>query len=198
MHRHFLQLHIPIERRRIGITTHHRNGIVVQLLQVLKLDGVVTALDKTHAVEQVFAGELPQVRTRVVVPGVDQHVVAPLAQTEQRPGPGHLLKITGIAGARQCGTDYIGGQPAVHQGGVGERRPGIGDQPQLLRLNVLAYPEQTHQRNDSMQSRHAKKSLGGRQPNTFSAELDDHLPQSGRDLAQCHSRQRQPKQITQR
>ena len=63
-------------------------GVVVQLLKVLECNGIVTPLDETHAVEQVFAGKLPQVRARIVVPGVHQHVITSVAHPHQCPGPG--------------------------------------------------------------------------------------------------------------
>ncbi|MOA44484.1 hypothetical protein D3C78_1667720 [compost metagenome] len=99
----------------------------MQLLQVVVFDGCIPALEKADAIEQVFGRILPKLGALRVVPGIHQHVVAPFAQTQQRPGPRHLLEITGITGPRQRGADDIGGQSAIDQRSVSEGRPGIGN-----------------------------------------------------------------------
>ncbi|MNN46397.1 hypothetical protein D3C81_1607780 [compost metagenome] len=140
------------------------------MLQTVVLDRRVFALEKAHAIEQVLAGKLTQLFALVVVPGVDEHVVSPFAQSHQRPGPRHLLKFAGITGPGQCSADNIRGQATIDERGIRKRWPGISNQAQLFCCHPLSQQQQSSQGKGSMQSRHARKSLAGGQPFLFSAK----------------------------
>ena len=66
-----------------------------------------------------------------------------------------LLEITGVAGTGQGRADNIGRQPAVDQGGIGKRWPGIRDQAQTLCDRRLGQQQHSYQSNGTRKSRHA-------------------------------------------
>ncbi|MNP85617.1 hypothetical protein D3C76_1854310 [compost metagenome] len=51
------------------------------MLQIVEFDRRVFTLDKAHTVDQILAGKLAELGAFVGVPGIDQHIVAPLAHT---------------------------------------------------------------------------------------------------------------------
>ncbi|MNI72082.1 hypothetical protein D3C73_1280020 [compost metagenome] len=85
-------------------------------------------MQQANAVDQVGFGKLPDAGARVVVPGVDQHVVTPLAHPQQGPRPRCLFDPTGVAGPGQRRGDDAGRQATARHAGIGERRPIVGHQ----------------------------------------------------------------------
>ncbi|MNJ56781.1 hypothetical protein D3C77_523450 [compost metagenome] len=111
-HRHLLQTPVIVEFGRIGIVAHHRDGVRVEIAQGIETQHVALALEQPHVVAQVALGEGPDAGTRIALPGVDQHIVAALADAQQRACPRRLLELAGKPGTLQGGGDKGGGQPA--------------------------------------------------------------------------------------
>ncbi|MNF98664.1 hypothetical protein D3C84_815340 [compost metagenome] len=127
---HLVQQRVAVELGGIGIATHHRDALDIQIGQLLELDGAALALQQADAVDQIGLGEVTEAGTLLGVPGIDQHIVVGPPQPAHRPRPGHLGIRRGIPGTIQRAAHQIRGHAVIQQGLIGERRPGVGHQTQ--------------------------------------------------------------------